>query len=601
MKSKSLPIIFLLLIFSTYLVNAQSFCSTPSVSSNLNFNYTFQTRTANNSSYCLKVYFHVIRRSNGIGGQTVENVNEAFNILNQDFNSHNIFFDWDTQIDYIDNDSFFSTPSTAIFNINNHQDGIDIYLFDDSAAAGGRANGVGESSEFWVSGSYWKAPYSSLTKSHVISHEMGHVLFLWHTHHGTYNEGGNDNPCAELVNGTNSSSCGDYVTDTPADPNLIYDVNQNTCLWNSSGTDANGDFYNPDVKLIMSYSDINCLQYFSQEQGERMRNSISTLPHLQQVISSNCTHIEGADKMCTGTPSEYTLTQPINGATINWEYPHDRMYIISGQGTPNCVFGAFNIGIDNEIRATVTYGNTSTVYTKIIDIFPSTTPIKPNIIIAPDNPFNLVCCGQTYTFNHTVCNGNCSNIEWEFNIYYQSPQDFYSFNKYGNTGYITTQKNTLYPLIVGARARNIPENCGNPSEWSSEISRYYGTVSSMSSLSKDISTTNYDEELPLNLYYNNSDKNLHIQFVDLYQWLDFRFGQKNLVKNEIDKIIKLIENESKIGYVKVTIYNIYGAKVFDGMLKEKINTVNLSGLKSGIYFVKYELSNIVNTKTIIKN
>lgn len=89
--------------------------------------------------------------------------------------------------------------------------------------------------------------------------------------------------------------------------------------------------------------------------------------------------------------------------------------------------------------------------------------------------------------------------------------------------------------------------------------------------------------------------------VDLYQWLDFRFGQKNLVKNEIDKIIKLIENESKMGYVKLTIYNIYGAKVFDGMLKEKINTVNLSGLKNGIYFVKYELANVISTKTIIKN
>ena len=77
-----------------------------------------------------------------------------------------------------------------------------------------------QSSEFWVSGSYWKSPNNSLTKSHVISHEMGHVLYLWHTHHGTFNEGGNDNPCPELVNGSNSATCGDYVTDTPADPHL---------------------------------------------------------------------------------------------------------------------------------------------------------------------------------------------------------------------------------------------------------------------------------------------------------------------------------------------------------------------------------------------
>ena len=79
---------------------------------------------------------------------------------------------------------------------------------------------LGQSSEFWVSGSYWKSPNNPLTRSHVISHEMGHVLYLWHTHHGTFNEGGNDNPCPELVNGSNSATCGDYVTDTPADPHL---------------------------------------------------------------------------------------------------------------------------------------------------------------------------------------------------------------------------------------------------------------------------------------------------------------------------------------------------------------------------------------------
>lgn len=240
-------------------------------------------KMVNNNTYCLKVYFHVIRRSNGTGGQTTNSVNAAFNILNQDFNPHGIFFNWDNNIDYIDSDTYFSTPMVSIYNVNNHQDGIDIYLFDDSANAGGRANGVGQSSEFWVSGKYWKSPYNSLTTSHVISHEMGHVLYLWHTHHGTYNEGGNDNPCPELVNGTNSSTCGDYVEDTPADPHLHFDVNQSTCQWNSSGADSNGDFYNPDEKLIMSYTDLSCMEYFSPKQGARMRNAIATLSYLQQT------------------------------------------------------------------------------------------------------------------------------------------------------------------------------------------------------------------------------------------------------------------------------------------------------------------------------
>ena len=54
-------------------------------------------RTSNNNSYCLKIYFHIIRKSNGTGGQSIENVEEAFNILNQDFNAHNISFNKDNQ------------------------------------------------------------------------------------------------------------------------------------------------------------------------------------------------------------------------------------------------------------------------------------------------------------------------------------------------------------------------------------------------------------------------------------------------------------------------------------------------------------------------
>lgn len=578
---------------------AQSFCLTPSSSTNISLNSSSQMRTTNNSYYCLRVYFHVIRRSNGTGGQTLNSVNEAFNILNNDFNPHNIFFDWNNQIDYIDSDFHYNNPTTAIYNVNNHQDGIDIYLFDDSSSAGGRANGVGQSSEFWVSGSYWKAPFGSLVNSHVISHEMGHVLFLWHTHHGTYDEGGNDNPCAELVNGTNSSNCGDYVIDTPADPHLHFDVNQTTCQWNSSGTDSNGDYYNPDEKLIMSYTDIYCMQYFSPKQGERMRNSINTLPYLQQVLSNYCHTIEGPDEMCVGVSSTYSITNVPYGATINWGYPTNKMYVISGQGTPNCTFGAFTSGNDNYITTTITYNGNTNVYVKNINIISGSTQQIPSIIIAPDNPFNLICCGQTYTFSHAVCNNNCTNIEWTFNIYYQNPLDFYVFSNKGNIGSITAQKNTLAPLIVGARARNLPQNCGTPTAWSNEISRYYGTVSSNSRLSSDIN--NYNNELPLNEYYSNSDNNLHIETVDLYIWLEYKFGNRNLEKNEIEKIKRFIENEKHFKNVKVQIYNFYGIKVFDNDFKQGNYIINLSNFEIGVYFIKYNYGNILNTKTIIKN
>ena len=66
----------------------------------------------------------------------------------------------------------------------------------------------------------------------TVAHEMGHCLGLYHTHNGT----GDNNGTPELVNGSNSSTAGDYITDTPADPNRwngfgVYWRGFNRCQW----------------------------------------------------------------------------------------------------------------------------------------------------------------------------------------------------------------------------------------------------------------------------------------------------------------------------------------------------------------------------------
>jgi hypothetical protein len=235
--------------------------------------------------------------SNGTGGQSLTNINQALQILNQDFNPHNISFKWDNIIDYIDNDdSFFidvfSEPEifSEVWNTNNHTDGIDIYLFDNTSGPFGIANGIGSSPDLIVSGTLDGSPSSpAILTSHIISHEMGHVLFLWHTHHGTFNEGSSgDNPCSELVNGNNSNSCGDYVADTPADPHLHFNVDINTCNWLGSGADINGQSYIPDTHNIMAYTTPSCMSYFSSLQGLRMRNAIASIPALNNTVISNC-------------------------------------------------------------------------------------------------------------------------------------------------------------------------------------------------------------------------------------------------------------------------------------------------------------------------
>lgn len=206
------------------------------------------------------------------------------------FNPHNIFFVYDCDIDFIDNTTFFNSGANAYCNIgqtNFHTDGIDIYIAGDNSPGGGIAENI--PSTFFVVGSTGLG--SVFSRSYVIAHEMGHCLGLWHTHHGTITESGNDcngNPiggaqCPELVNGSNCDNCGDFVCDTPADPYIGFNVNA-SCQWLGSGTDSNGDAYAPDENAIMAYTTPSCMEYFTNGQGQRMRNIIEMSPVLQAVL-----------------------------------------------------------------------------------------------------------------------------------------------------------------------------------------------------------------------------------------------------------------------------------------------------------------------------
>jgi hypothetical protein len=100
----------------------------------------------------------------------------------------------------------------------------------------------------------------------VIAHELGHYFDLSHPF---------ANPGTELVNGSNCATAGDQVCDTPADP-YIYGqdiknyIDVNTCLFNYTGKDANGQYYDPDVSNIMSYyTPCVCLK-FTHDQYEKM-------------------------------------------------------------------------------------------------------------------------------------------------------------------------------------------------------------------------------------------------------------------------------------------------------------------------------------------
>jgi len=151
----------ILLLLISYQSIAQLSCLTPNEpgKQKLKYRSNLNSTAIIQESYNLKIYVHVIRNTDGTGGFSTSEVEEILGYLDASFNSHQIYFDWDEDIDYIDDDARaifgpgYYYGETDIFSINNHEDGIDIYLFPgETLAASGRANGIGESSEFWLSG-----------------------------------------------------------------------------------------------------------------------------------------------------------------------------------------------------------------------------------------------------------------------------------------------------------------------------------------------------------------------------------------------------------------------------------------------------------------
>ncbi len=126
-----------LLLFSIFLfisdnIFSQSFCDAPAYSPNWDLLVnTHRFADFSNYSFCVTIYIHIIRKSDGTGGQSTANVSEAMSYLNSAFNPHSIYFKWGGPINYIDNTTLYFNPG-AVWSYPDNADGVDIYLFDDS-------------------------------------------------------------------------------------------------------------------------------------------------------------------------------------------------------------------------------------------------------------------------------------------------------------------------------------------------------------------------------------------------------------------------------------------------------------------------------------
>lgn len=302
--------------------------------------------------YTVKVYLHIINKTDGTGGQSEDVIPIIQDKLKDAFSSHDILFQYTCSINYINKDEHYAASvsslqggADAIDALDleyGHDDGIDIFLGPNNTVmgdVGGLAIPGGTSLR--VQGTYTDlyGEIHTIAETHVVSHEVGHILSLDHTHINT--EDGPNSSLAELVSGANASTHGDMIADTPADPNIAFGLrfwdNQNyvlldeNCNWiiHDVIADAETIPYEPDVTNFMSYSLPSCISSFSDDQVLQMKDNLYNDAVIRACVVSTVgitdTKIE-EDQYMVWTTADTDINGDIfvegdliieNGATLN--------------------------------------------------------------------------------------------------------------------------------------------------------------------------------------------------------------------------------------------------------------------------------------------
>lgn len=414
-------------IFLALNIYAQQHCTTPACEPPAWF-FSTSTKSANTSStYNLNVFIHIVRSNNG-NGLSSSIRNTIVSLLNSSYSDANIQFSL-LGYDYIDNDDYFDTLEDSeldlLFSENAHCNAIDIYILGENTTFGaaGRADGL-FSSAFIVHGDFYDTS--------TLPHEMGHCFGLYHTFHGTDPDAGTDDPdrCAELVDGTNSDTCGDYIEDTPADPN---DFSGTSCTYNGTGTDVNGDSYNPDPSNYMCYVHKSCRINLTDGQIVRIRDAIVNTNLLQNTIAADSS---GPSAFCTS--ATFTLNNlPSTVTSIDWDHG-PFLSISSGEDEEECIVNSTGNG-SSWVRPTLVVTGCGTIPLPRQDVYVG----KPN----PDD-ITIVDLGPNYPNSMVLCDDmpNDGRVKWD----HQGGILEYAWSVYddsGNTWQVNQHPNDPFPTI----------------------------------------------------------------------------------------------------------------------------------------------------------
>ncbi len=271
--------------------------------------------------YYLPMTIHIVHRSNGADGLTLDLLDVVMRNLNQMWAQVGIQFFIYGDIDHINDDNLVTIPNdldaqNALRQVNVVPNTINVYFTELVGLCGQASLTKSPVQGVLISNSCMDGTTLSGFGIEVFAHEMGHYFDLFHTNETWKDNNGNPTK-VECPSGSNCSSAGDLLCDTPADPGLFasnfFRVDENCVYDNSASLPANcdGTPYNPPTRNLMSLSRKNCRNEFTPEQINKVLGVLRDKANRKNLITSGARYVS---PLASNSNSKCTYTAPCRTA-----------------------------------------------------------------------------------------------------------------------------------------------------------------------------------------------------------------------------------------------------------------------------------------------
>ena len=516
-------------------------------------------RRASTLPTSIPIKAHIIRNTDGSGGLSESDLMDALDIVNNFYANAGLNFFLCEGINYIDNTNlynFSSAEEVSMTSAHGVDNAVNIYFANSVTSNGNSVCG------------YAYLPFgnnpretimmvnSCTTNGATLTHEIGHFFGLLHTH-GPSNTTLTD----ELVDGSNCSSSGDLVCDTPADPQLSNSNVTNDCTYIPLIRDANKELFAPNPRNIMSYSRSSCRTELSPQQYARVNAFSQTGRGNLECFTYNADFIADKTLSCDNTLT-VNFTDNSKGATSwAWDVDGDNVTDYTTQNVTH----TYTSAAEYDVALSISDGTTTI------------NKVKSNFIDVGADDINTQQIELTLNLDGTPGETSWTFSDGDGNVLY-SGSNYNGFTQANQTINETfdVDLNKCYIFIINDSAGNGLDSAGytlttddntviasGASFGSQDSGQFFNTTA----LSTDEFNLN-----KITLYPNPSSSELQLQVVNSF--MPDRYE----------------------------IYNTIGQRIKSkAILSDNDLNVNIKSLKNGVYFIKVKKDNAQVVYTFIKN